>query len=91
MKNITELKWIDMITKVKLKKLVLDEQNLNQGGTGLDELSAYEKLIDGVIHFRVRASRSEALGVREYVPSENPFSGFEDVRYVEVELAEVIK
>mgnify|MGYP001475348201 CR=1 FL=1 len=65
----------------------LDLQNLNQGGTGLDELSAYEKLIDGVIHFRVRASRSEALGVKEYVPSENPFSGFEDVRYVEVELA----
>ena len=65
----------------------LDSQNLNQGGARLDELSAYEKLIDGVIHFRVRASRSEALGVREYVPSENPFSGFEDVRYVEVELA----
>jgi hypothetical protein len=74
--------------EMRHKQLIrLDIQNLNQGGTGLDELSAYEKLIDGVIHFRVRASRSEALGVREYLPSENPFSGFEDVRYVEVELA----
>ena len=26
----------------------LDSQNLNQGGAKLDELSAYEKLIDGL-------------------------------------------
>lgn len=60
---------------------------LNSGG--LDSPMGFSRLIDGVVHFRVRAAdpNSPDRDLREYVENNNPFTGYRLPTHVVVEMA----
>ncbi len=60
---------------------------LNSGG--IDAPMGFSRLIDGVIHFRVRAADPNNFdrGMDEYTPSKNPFVGNRLPTHVSVEIA----
>ena len=66
-----------------------NEDRASRGGQGLNESMGFAKLIEGVIHFRVRAVTSDGFmrRLKEYSYSNNPFDGFNLPSHVEVELA----
>ena len=60
---------------------------MNSGG--LDPPMGFSRLLDGVIHFRVRAAdpNNPDRDLREYVDGKNPFAGYHLPTHVVVELA----
>ena len=66
-----------------------NEDRLSRGGQGLNESMGFAKLIEGVIHFRVRAIAPNGFlrRLKEYGYSNNPFGGFNLPSHIEVELA----
>ena len=78
------------------KELILHEQlqgmdraSLANNPGGLDEPVAFAKLIDGVIHFKIRTvGKNEVPGeFRDTPGSSETFSGLDHPSYIEVELA----
>ena len=65
------------------------EDRASRVGQGLNETMGFAKLIDGVIHFRVRAVEPNGFQrrLKEYGYSNNPFDGFNLPSHIEVELA----
>jgi len=66
-----------------------NDDRLSRGRQGLNEPMGFAKLIDGVIHFRVRAITPDGFQrrLKEYGYSNNPFGGFNLPSHIEVELA----
>ena len=78
------------------KELILHEQlqgmdkaSLANNPGGLDEPVAFAKLIDGVIHFKIRTvGKNEVPGLfQSHEVSDSPFTGLNHPSYIEVELA----
>ena len=78
------------------KELILHEQlqgmdrtSLANNPGGLDEPVAFAKLIDGVVHFRIRTvGENEVPGIfRIHTVSDRRFSGLNHPSFIEVELA----
>jgi prepilin-type N-terminal cleavage/methylation domain-containing protein len=67
----------------------MDRQSLVNNPAGLDEPVAFAKLIDGVIHFKIRTvEENEVPGVfRIHAVSDTRFSGLNYPSFIEVELA----
>ena len=66
-----------------------NDDRLSRGGQGLNEPMGFAKLIEGVIHFRVRAITPDGFQrrLKEYGYNNNPFGGFNLPSHIEVELA----
>ena len=93
------LDWIDKssyqyINKTPASKVApwldtsgLHWAKLNTGG--LDSPMGFARLVDGVIHFRVRAAdpRNPERDLREYTDRNNPFTGYHLPTHVIVEMA----